>query len=462
MQDAFESAGVSDTEASAMGANLDDAYNAVDNGDFEAADAALSKLEQQLQDVSDVAEPATAANLGESLDKARSVVAEAKGGGVDKPGNGADAGAPEPSAPKDLKDLSDDELGQRADAVNKKMDEAKSAAELKEAATEARALGDEYKRRREALPKKIKDAPAAPGKGADAAGNPAPDNVDLTRPGDGSSADASDALGELESTLQDAFDSPGVDADTASTVGGLLDGAHSDVDNGDFDAADEKMSEIESILHDAADSGALDENTAGKVGEALDKARNAVDAGKSGNAPDTSSDAAAPTPAPASPAPAAPDTAPAGGGSVQQQNVNKVADTASVMEQTLQDVFEGAGLDDNVAKEVGIALDDLRDQIDQLQEDINNGSYNAQILAEVQRQLQGFESMLMGIADGPGLSDSQANQIGQVLDDMFAQIGDLATSLQGDSNPPPFAARRYVRQWLGRKGIRLDGRSSLI
>ena len=61
----------------------------------------------------------------------------------------------------------------------------------------------------------------------------------------------------------------------------------------------------------------------------------------------------------------------------------------------------------------------------------------------------------MDAADKPGMSDEVANSLGQSLDDMFNDLGALADSLKGETAPPPFARRKYVRQWLGRRGLRV-------
>jgi len=148
----------------------------------------------------------------------------------------------------------------------------------------------------------------------------------------------------------------------------------------------------------------------------------------------------------------APKTPP---GSAQQQNAKKVDDTASRLEQVLQDGFNGSSIPEEDAAAVGDRLDDFRSKVDALTGGVQGGSYSAQDLQAAQQSLSALEESLMQAANGSGISDADANQMGQALDDMFADLGTLAQSLRGDTTPPPFATRRYSRVWLGRKGFSL-------
>jgi hypothetical protein len=143
-------------------------------------------------------------------------------------------------------------------------------------------------------------------------------------------------------------------------------------------------------------------------------------------------------------------------GSAQQQKAAQVNDTASVLEQTLQDAIDGGGWqpDDADADDIGVEVDALRERVDALTEGIRDGDYNAADLAAAQNALSSLESALMAEADRGTMPDGTAAQIGTALDDLFAQMGELAGLLQGSMEPPPFATRKYVRQWLGRRGIR--------
>ena len=158
------------------------------------------------------------------------------------------------------------------------------------------------------------------------------------------------------------------------------------------------------------------------------------------------------TPAPESPSP---------GGSEQQRAARNVGDVASQLEAGLMDAADSGALDEADTEAIGAGLENLRAKIEDLIAAIDDGAYNEQQLTSLQAQLSQFEGVLMSVADKPGLSDSQAAGIGQILDDLFSAVGTLASSLQGSMEPPPFAARRYSRQWLGRRGIQL-GKRSLI
>jgi hypothetical protein len=153
---------------------------------------------------------------------------------------------------------------------------------------------------------------------------------------------------------------------------------------------------------------------------------------------------------------------PEGVGSAQQQAGTKVMESASLLESTLFDEAESGALTDEQYDTIGRELEGLMRKMDTLNTNIQDGNYNAGDLAAAQDALAGFEALLMQTADGPGWSDEQANEIGQALDNLFADLGDLASSLQGETEPPPFAARRYVRQWLGRRGIRLGRKPTIM
>lgn len=158
------------------------------------------------------------------------------------------------------------------------------------------------------------------------------------------------------------------------------------------------------------------------------------------------------TPSPPGAATDAPGTPP---GSAQQQAAAKAGESASKLEGVLQDAADG-GMDEGVAAQVGEALDSFRDDLDRLTGGVRDGAYDADDLSKAKDSLSQLEAVLMGAADMPGgMSDEDANGIGVALDDVFADLGALAQSLQGEAEPPPFATRRYVRQWLGRRGIRL-------
>jgi hypothetical protein len=150
-------------------------------------------------------------------------------------------------------------------------------------------------------------------------------------------------------------------------------------------------------------------------------------------------------------------------GSAQQKASREVAETGSRLEGVLLDAADSGALNESEAERIGLALDDLRDALSDLDDGIQGGNYNSRDLSRSQARLQEVERLLMATADRPGgMDDQQANNIGQVLDDMFARLGNLAGLLQGSTEPPPFATRKYVRQWLGRRGIRVGRKVTLF
>jgi hypothetical protein len=152
-------------------------------------------------------------------------------------------------------------------------------------------------------------------------------------------------------------------------------------------------------------------------------------------------------------APAA-DAAPTPGGSPQQKAAAEATEAASFLEGGLQAAAE-FDIPEEDAEAIGDAFYEFQDALDRLTSGVQGGSYKAEDLAGAQSALQRLEAVLMDAADRPGMTDEQANQIGQRLDDVFAKVGALADSLKGSTAPPPFARRSYARQWLGRRGIRL-------
>lgn len=142
------------------------------------------------------------------------------------------------------------------------------------------------------------------------------------------------------------------------------------------------------------------------------------------------------------------------GGSEQQKAGNSAVLAANHLADEIGAAAE-AELPEEDAPAIGDALDSLQVLLDKLNAGIQDGNYNAADLAAAKNSLVQMESLLMASADKPGLSDQTANQIGVALDDLFAKMASLESLLQGETAPPPFAARKYVRQWLGRRGIRL-------
>jgi hypothetical protein len=125
------------------------------------------------------------------------------------------------------------------------------------------------------------------------------------------------------------------------------------------------------------------------------------------------------------------------------------------LDATLQHDADSANLDDNEATQIGDSMSALQDSLDKLNAGVQDGAFNQADLDAAKENLSKTEAVLMSAADGPGLSDEQANQIGTALDDVFNDLGTLEQSLKGSSAPPPFATRRFARQWLGRRGMRL-------
>ena len=160
--------------------------------------------------------------------------------------------------------------------------------------------------------------------------------------------------------------------------------------------------------------------------------------------------------APAANAPEAPT------GSAQQKAATKANDTYIALEDNLISIVDLGVISDEDAQRIGDPLVDLGAAMERLNKGVQDGNVSDADLKEVQNQLSLLEAQLMAVADKPGLTDEQAGQIGGWLDDLFSDIGELSGLLQGSMEPPPFATRKYVRKWLGRKGIRLDGRHSLI
>jgi hypothetical protein len=144
---------------------------------------------------------------------------------------------------------------------------------------------------------------------------------------------------------------------------------------------------------------------------------------------------------------------PAPPGSPVQQSSKDVLGDAQDLESNLQAAADV--LPEDVSARIGEQLDDLRDKLEALDQGIENGNYNSADLSAAQAALQQLEATLMSAADGPGMDDGQANQVGVALDNLFDSLGTLAQQLEGAAEPPPFASRMYVRQWLGRKGLRV-------
>jgi len=295
-------------------------------------------------------------------------------------------------------------------------------------------------------------------------------------------------VNDLDASLGALFEGPAGDDPRVAGVGESLNSAveaaersSSLLKEGDGDGAkaaaveaDEHLSKLEGQLTDLADDGTIDDATAASVGEKLDVARTGVatvkdsdlsllgDEGVGGDAPETDIGAEGEEVV-GDAAPAAAPEAPAAVGSEQQKAGSKAADTSSKLEGTLMDAADAPdGIQPEDAEQVGDALAAFQDAMDALNDGVQGGNYDAADLSKAQSALQQLEAVMMDVADRPGLSDDRANQIGVALDDMFSDLGDLAASLQGSTEPPPFAARRYVRQWLGRRGIRTGRRPTVL
>ena len=404
-------------------------------------DAGVKDLETTLQDALDGGgvDDNAAADIGQSLDNA--VQASEKASDALRNNDGAGATAAATEADKHLSDL-EAKLQDAADSgaidentaatIGEKLDVARTSVGVVKD-SDLSLLGDDSVN--EGGTGDI-GGDAKPGKGAgDIGGGDAP--------AEHPAGPAGEHLSKAEAGLQHAADS-GMDEGQAAQMGDALDNAHdaitahnSNPTEANKQAAHDAISNLEAHAGNAADSGAMDEGTAAGVGEALDNAHAAVDAHHEANAPK---------------APAAPDAGPQG--SAAQQASTKAQDTASALEANLQDAADG-GMDEESAAQVGEHLDAFRSSMDKLHEGIQGGNYNAQDLADAQTNLSALEASMMDAADKPGMSDETANGLGVALDDMFNDLGTLAQSLQGSSEPPPFATRKYVRQWLGRRGIRL-------
>jgi hypothetical protein len=151
-------------------------------------------------------------------------------------------------------------------------------------------------------------------------------------------------------------------------------------------------------------------------------------------------------------------------GSAQQKASTEAQTAASTLEGVLVDVAESedGGVPPEDTVKVGDALNKFRDAMDRLDSGVQDGAFSAPDLTAARDALQQLEATMMYVADKPGLSDENANSVGVALDDMFDRLGNLAGLLQGETKPPPFAARKYVRQWLGRRGIRVGKTPTIL
>jgi hypothetical protein len=149
----------------------------------------------------------------------------------------------------------------------------------------------------------------------------------------------------------------------------------------------------------------------------------------------------------------------AGNGSAQQKAATKSGETLVGLQGTLSDAASNGGLSEEDSLQAEEALGTFGKALDALTEGIQEGAYNADHLKAAQAELSRLEAVLMSVAEKPGLDDDHANKIGTRLDEMFVDLGNLAQLLQGSTEAPPFAARKYTRQWLGRRGIKLGGHS---
>jgi hypothetical protein len=156
---------------------------------------------------------------------------------------------------------------------------------------------------------------------------------------------------------------------------------------------------------------------------------------------------------PSRPGPPPVDANPPGEGSQQQRLARQSSDTASKLEQTLMDATEGE-VDPTTSDKIGQDLGNFRDALDALTSGVDEGNYDKRDLDSAKSGLTNLEGTLMAAADNGEFSDEAANAVGTALDDMFNHLGALEQSLQGSTEPPPFATRMYVRQWLGRRGLR--------
>jgi hypothetical protein len=460
LQDAVESAGVSDQQAADIGDSLNAARDAADSGDFAAADQHLSDLEAKVQDAMDTAEPATAKNLGDALEKARADVAAAQGGSA------PDASAPKAALPANVG--ADGMIDNEATNYNPWP----ILGGLPEGATIR--TGDQTSgdwvdwTKDKSVDGGWKVSKVGPGIPAD----------DPIKVGDDMQGDSASIDGGGDNDIQILSGLPGL---ANSDSGGSDTSAPSAPADKTPAAKDDLTGLSDAELGKRADAA----STAAEAKAIADEYKRRREA-LPGNAPDNSPAAKSPaTPvdpssAPRVPAPNGNDTSPAAKspatpttpaaapdgtpapGSVQQQAASDTADSMDTLDATIQNAFESADISPEDATQVGDSLTSLYDSVDKMAGNIADGNYNEAELADVQQQLSQFEAVLMNLADKPGLSDEQAGQIGQALDDLFAKVGALAQSLQGDMTPPPFATRKYIRQWLGRRGIRLDGRASLI
>lgn len=302
-----------------------------------------------------------------------------------------------------------------------------------------------------------------------------------------------DSASKLEADLQNEADKGSMSDADASKLGEKLDAYRNAVDSNDPDKANEAFADLEATAQDIADRDGFSDPEA--VGKALDDAYTGLHGegpggptggGGDGGAPDGISQSAWDNLSPeerkavssaisggADPqealdavrsgaggpdgdvSPGRPDSGgPPGEGSLQQRWSRSTSQSASKLEQVLMDSTEGE-VDPTTSDQIGQGLSAFRDAVDRLDSGVQDGNYNVQDLADAKTALTGLEATLMDAADRNEFSDEAANTIGTALDDVFSNLGALEHSLQGETAPPPFANRSYVRQWLGRKGIRL-------
>ena len=409
------------------------------------ADAALSMLEGQLTNHADHGEidEDTAATIGEKLDVARGGIATVKDSDLSLLGDesigddskGADIGGPDgdKKPAKDAGDIGADEP--KTDAP--KADAPDAAAENK-AKSDARG-----------------DAPEG-GNKVDLADMPAPLQAAFEGGEDEEYFESTKWPGTYEARYTDENGETYVVSvgDAEGNAVGTTSGGGNPymIYNADGSTSNETWTDLDSAVQNLPgyDGGGSDAPDAPDAGDGAPSVKPG-----GGLNPDSGYDD--PNMEPPDPADGAgtPDAPAAPQGSTQQQAGNKAVDTLDNLSATLMNVADGEGLDDEQLNQIGGSLDEFGDALDTLNAGIQDGSYNANDLTAAQDSLSRLEASLMAAADGPGLSDEDANTIGQALDDMFADLGTLAQSLEGNAEPPPFAARKYVRQWLGRRGLRL-------
>jgi hypothetical protein len=313
------------------------------------------------------------------------------------------------------------------------------------------------------------------------------------------------ALSDFETTLQSVMERWGGTPDGANRIGTNLDDALANAADaadalkaGDGDAAkaaaakvDNALGAIEADIMEAADTDSLTPDDADEISASLKTTRETIgavkdsdlsllgDEGVGADVPETDiggEDETVVGDTPAAPAAGVPTPAPVTQDAPADRPLpadvfeatDAALDAGSNLENTMMGAIDSGGWrgsDEGFAR-VGDKLQEVIDSIDALHASARDGratpDQTAKDLATAQTALEDLESMLIGAAEEPGaMDDDVANQIGTALDDLFVRLGDVGQRVSGSQEPPPFATRKYVRQWLGRRGIRL-GSFSLI